>query len=428
MTYEEAVEYILEIPRFTKKHSLKYTKEFMKSLGNPQKDARIIHVAGTNGKGSVCAYLSSLIQAAGKSVGMFTSPHLVSIRERFRINGRCIDSVTFLKAFEQVYSAAQEREEHPTFFEFLFLMSLCIFKQADVDYWIMETGLGGRLDATNAVERPVLSVLTSVSLDHMEYLGHTVEAIAAEKAGIIKENIPVVYWSEDEKVRQVVHEKALQCNSREFPVAKRNVKILQIAEKHIDFSLLCGYYCSIGFSIPVSAVYQAENAAIAVTAFSVLFEKQEVPAGIIQQGLSQMEWQGRMEEASAGIFLDGAHNEAGIKAFLESAEHICSKRRPGKVYLLCSIVQDKDREQMEHLLLEKRLFDRIYIADMKTDRSCHADSLAEEMRQRTDAEIYTFSGVKEAFCRARADKKENELLFCAGSLYLIGEIKELLGQ
>ena len=196
MTYREAVNYIEEIPKFAVKHPKEHTREFLKRLGNPEQGLRIIHVAGTNGKGSVCAYMQAMLMAEGKRTGFFTSPHLVSMNERIRLNNRQITDEQFLEVFRKVKAVVDEMAEegisHPSYFEFLFGMGMTVFAEEMPDYVILETGLGGRLDATNSVEHPVLSIITSISLDHTQYLGSTIAEIAGEKAGIIKENVPVI--------------------------------------------------------------------------------------------------------------------------------------------------------------------------------------------------------------------------------------------
>ena len=185
MNYKEIVDYIEEIPKFTTKNPLDHTKELLARLGNPQNQQKVIHVAGTNGKGSVCAYLDSMLRAGGYRVGLFTSPHLVKINERFKINGQMISDDTFVQAFEQIKriidEAVAEGLDHPSYFETLFLMGMMIFQKAGVDYVVLETGLGGRLDATNTVDEPLACIITSISLDHVEYLGDTIEKIAEKK-------------------------------------------------------------------------------------------------------------------------------------------------------------------------------------------------------------------------------------------------------
>ncbi len=186
MKYEEVVRYIEDIPKFTKKHTLLHTREFMRRLGNPCQGRKVLHVAGTNGKGSVCAYMQAILLFEGKRVGFFTSPHLVKLNERIRINGKDIDDDTFCRIFAKVRQVAEELEkeglEHPSYFEFLYGMGMLAFEENDAEYIVLETGLGGRLDATNSFEHPFLSVITSIGLDHTEILGDTIEKIAGEKA------------------------------------------------------------------------------------------------------------------------------------------------------------------------------------------------------------------------------------------------------
>ena len=188
--YDEAVEYLLNIPKFSKKTTKENLLELLKRLGNPHKAMKIIHVAGTNGKGSVCAFLNTLLLAAKKQTGLFTSPHLVKMNERMRINGKDVSDERFLQVFQQVYQTVGQMLKqgftHPSFFEYLFVMALVLFEKENVEYVILETGLGGRLDATNIIEHPMLTIITSISFDHTEILGDTLHKIAMEKAGIIK--------------------------------------------------------------------------------------------------------------------------------------------------------------------------------------------------------------------------------------------------
>ena len=191
-TYEEAVDYINEIPRFTTKNTMDDTRAFLHRLGDPDQSMRIIHVAGTNGKGSVCAYMRFILEAAGYRTAVFTSPHLTDIRERFVIDGEMVSEKAFLGAFLRIYDLLDAKTPHPTFFEYLFLMAMILFSESRPDFCILETGLGGRLDATNAVSRKELAVITRIGLDHTEYLGDTLEKIAAEKAGILQDRKSVV--------------------------------------------------------------------------------------------------------------------------------------------------------------------------------------------------------------------------------------------
>ena len=212
MNYEEAVAYIEDIPRFTTKNSLDHTRECLRRLGDPQRKFRVIHVAGTNGKGSTCAFITSVLREAGYSCGLFTSPHLVEINERFQINEEVIDDDTFLCAFEKVKKLSDELvaegSYHPTYFETLLLMGMVIFADAGVDYVVLETGLGGTYDSTNACGVPDVTVIAKIGFDHMAILGDTLAKIAAEKAGIIKHGTALVLESQEKEAMDVLNKAA----------------------------------------------------------------------------------------------------------------------------------------------------------------------------------------------------------------------------
>ena len=233
MNYEEAVAYINDTPRFTTKNTLENTRMVLERLGHPERQMKLIHVAGSNGKGSVCAYLSSILTTAGRRTGLFTSPHLVDINERFQLNQEPVTDALFLEAFEKVMNTVHmllkecpDRFSHPTFFELLFLMGMCIFEKCRMEYVVLETGLGGRFDATNVIEKPLVSVITSISLEHTEYLGDTYELIAGEKAGIIKEGCPVVYDGTRADVEGVILAKAEEMHAKAYAIRPDMYKIL----------------------------------------------------------------------------------------------------------------------------------------------------------------------------------------------------------
>ena len=329
ITFEEAVAYLKDMPRFTVKKNPADSRDlkwFLKKLGNPEKDLRIIHVAGTNGKGSVCAYMSSILQQAGYRTAVFTSPHLVDMRERFTVNGEMISEEAFLQAFSAVGAALQEanpvnpgvllpgEEANPefvlNFYEYLFCMALLCFAEEKPDYCIIETGLGGRLDATNYVDNKLLTVITRISLDHVQYLGDTTAKIAAEKAGILRPGVPVVYLDGDADASAVICRKASELGAPQIPVSKKDYTFLGFRKKYIDFSLRSEYYNYISLTLHTIARYQMENAALAVRAVEVLFRSTDTEehggrlcagagcptAEEIRQGILGCFWQGRMEE------------------------------------------------------------------------------------------------------------------------------------
>ena len=297
MNYEEAVAYIEETPKFTTKNKLEHTKECLRRLGNPQKQFQVVHVAGTNGKGSTCAFLTSVFREAGYSCGLFTSPHLVVINERFQINEKNIDNDTFLRAFEKVKKLADELvaegSYHPTYFEFLFLMGMVIFADANVDYVILETGLGGRLDATTAVEEPSACVITSISFDHMQYLGNTIEAIAGEKAGIIKPQVPVIYDGHQPEASEVIEKRAKELGSPAFALTEDMYEMQKNTREGIDFSFHCKYYNTVQLSIPYIAPYQMMNASLAFFTMEQLRDVHKIPLEKLIEGLKNTHWEGR---------------------------------------------------------------------------------------------------------------------------------------
>ena len=427
MNYEEAVEYIEETPKFTTKNKLSHTKECLRRLGNPEKKFRVIHVAGTNGKGSTCAFLTSIFREAGYSCGLFTSPHLVTINERFQINEQNIDDDTFLSAFLKVRALADELvaegSYHPTYFEMLFLMGMVIFADAGVDYVMLETGLGGRLDATTAVEEPAACVITSISFDHMQYLGNTIREIAGEKAGIIVPGVPVIFDGNDPEAAKVIRDQAEKLGSPWFEVKREDAEIKGITSGGIDFSVKNGYYGNTVFSIPFIARYQVMNASLVLKTVEVLKQQISIPEDAVKKGLLETRWQGRMETVLPGVIVDGAHNEDGVEKFVETAEHF-QKEYP--LTLLFSAVDDKDYTDMIRTILGRIRFRHVVVTQVGGYRKVPAEELAEIFRREGCPSAQAFEDTEAAFRAALSLKGEDGMLFCVGSLYLVGEIKELL--
>lgn len=428
-SYEAAVSYVLDIPRFTSKNTLQDTGNFLAKLHNPDKQLKIIHVAGTNGKGSVCAYLAALLKAKGLKTCRFTSPHLVDIRERFLIEDKMIDKEAFLSAFLTVYDNLpwEQLQEgngyHPTFFEYLFLMAMILFRDAGCDYCIMETGLGGRLDATNAVSSKKLAVITRIGIDHTEYLGDTPEQIAAEKAGIMHEGAPVLYWETKKSVNEVFARRASILQIPAYSLSKNHYRNLIFHNKSIDFSYQSLYYDSVRLSLNTFAAYQAENAVLALRAAEILFPDKSMTPKLMKEGLAGAFWAGRMEEVRPDVYVDGAHNEDGITAFLDTvAQDGCRQKR----HLIFAVVSDKAYTAMAQKIQESGLFSCIYVAQLKSGRATDARELAAMFTNCTTQTVSDFASVKEAFEAACTAREEGERIYIAGSLYLVGEIKEFL--
>lgn len=423
-TYGAAVDYINATPKFTTKNSMEDTARFWARLGYPAKNSKVLHIAGTNGKGSVCAYLSSVLRKAGISCGMFTSPHLVSMRERFVINGEMVSEEDFLYAFRVVMGEVKRLAPayHPTFFELLFFMAMTLFEKYGVEYAVLETGLGGRLDATNVVEEKKLCVITSIGYDHMEYLGETLAQIAGEKAGIMRSGVPVVYPEGQEEVNRVMEEYAEKIGAKTFPVEKAAIKEIRIRHKTIDFSLHLHYYDYIGFTVSTSALYQVENASLAATALALLNDRR-ITVSALQSGIREMVWEGRMEEILPSVYLDGAHNADGIQAFLETVkQHSCTGRR----ILLYSTVRDKQYARVAGLLAQAGLFDEICLVPLQGERALPLAQLTDCFRQYTEFDIKAYERLDIALSELFTQKHDGDEVYIVGSLYLAGEVKALL--
>ena len=426
MTYQEAVAYIDETPKFTKKNTLDHTRAFLKRLGDPQEKMKILHVAGTNGKGSVCSFLASMLKAGGKRTGLFTSPHLVKINERFVVDEQDVSDEEFLEAFHTVMDCVEEMKEegypHPTYFELLFLIGMKLFERAGVEYLVLETGLGGRLDATNSVAHPLVSVITSISLDHTEYLGDTVAAIAGEKAGIIKEGVPVVYDASCPESAEVIRRRAEELHAPAYPITPKMYKISKTTKKHIDFSIDCGYYDDIRLSISSVAEYQVKNAAEAVTAIRVIDREGAFTDEVIRKGVEEMRWQGRMETVLPGVIIDGAHNEAGVEEFVKTARRL---EADYPVTLLFAAVGDKDYRHMIETICRELRLERVIVTEVGGYRSVDVKVPEELFRQFGAKKVTAIPDVEEAFDEALREQGDG-ILFCVGSLYLVGNIKSIL--
>ena len=431
--YTDCCNYILDIPKFAGKNTLQDTHKLLDYVYE-EGSARVVHIAGTNGKGSTTLYLCTMLRDMGYKVGMFTSPHLVRMNERIKVNNKEISNEEFTECFEDIKRIVKEEGSvaHPSFFEFLFLMAMDYFSKQKVDYIVLETGLGGRLDATNCIIRKDLSVITKIGMDHMEYLGDTLDKIAYEKAGIIAEGVPVVAYDNKDIAFDVISEVAKNKNSTCYPISSENIKILLQNKQIIDFSIGCRYYRLGGLRLKTAATYQVMNASLAVMAAFCL-ENEKFSQEIVQSSLLKAFWPGRMEEILPEVYLDGAHNVDGIQAFLASVKsHIfddessCSNGGNQHRLLLFSVVKDKEYTKMIDLIVDSKLFDRVYVSPLDSDRKTSLDTLKDAFGK-YDIDTVFFSKVDDAYAKALEDKKSGDILYIAGSLYLVGRIKAILG-
>ncbi len=423
MTYDEAVDYILKIPKFTKKNPLEHTKEFLRFLGNPERELKVIHVAGTNGKGSVCVYLDAMLRSEGKSAGLFVSPHLIRMNERIRIRGEQISDGEFVRVFEKVMEKVREMEHqglsHPTFFELLFGMAMTAFAEAGVEFAVLETGLGGRLDATNAIEHPAVTAIASIGMDHQEILGDTLEQIAAEKAGILKKGVPVFYSEGEEAAGQVIESQAARLGISCKKIGKNAFENLRIEHKNIAFSCTNAYYGTTAWKLRNTGLYQAENAMLALEVMKSLFGEAGRPR-LWREALAQVTWEGRMEEILPGIYIDGAHNLNAVVRFVQSVK----ARGPHRTAVLFSAVQEKDYEEMTAYLCRNLEADYYVVTRIEDSRAADTEKLLVAFARYTDRPVAVIESPREALHYVRKHQ-DGRTVYCLGSLYLAGMLKEL---
>ena len=426
-SYNEAVSYILEIPRFSAKNDPEATREFLEAL-NEKNANTVIHVAGTNGKGSTCAFLNSVFMKMHKKTGLFTSPHLVDIRERIQIDGEMISQEAFLDCTNFVIDKVNEFREinaeyHPSFFEFIFFVAVKYFDDNQVDVAIYETGLGGRLDATNSLIKKDVCVITEIGMDHM---GDSFAKIAYEKAGIISEGVPVVYFDKRKECTEVIESQAKNKNAKSYPVDENGFEVLGVSEKSIDFSYKNRYDKSTIFTVNTYAHYQVENATLALKTLEVLGV--DVDMAEVKTGIAGMQWPGRMEKVAEQIFVDGGHNVDGIDAFIKSVlRDNCS----GERHLIFSAVSDKQVDVISKMLIESNAFTRIALCEIDSQRAKKLEELkntfeilVENMKE--PAGLVTYDNVAAAYDAERGQIGENDRLYICGSLYLIGAVKEYI--
>lgn len=419
-------EYLEHIGHGIPKHSPEQLLTWLKRLGDPDLLFPQIHIAGTNGKGSTARCLASTLERAGLTCGLFTSPHLVTVRERFVIGKEMISPGEMDEACRLVREGVRPEGEvgKPSFFEFIFLLAMVHFARRGVDAAVIEVGVGGTRDATNVIRRKVLTVITPVGLDHTAYLGDTTEKIAAHKAGIIVRGVPVVSMQKDEVAARVIREEAGRRGAPLTEVDPGAVTELSYHEGMIDFSYTFRYDGFGRFSVPGNAPYQAENAACAAEGFMALMrqglkEFAGLDGAALSGGLADAYWAGRMEEILPGVYVDGAHNEPGIRAFLDGVR--CAAPR-GRRVLLFSVKEIKDYRSMIRLLAGE-MWDAVFVTG-SGGLDAEGHTLAALFRLEGVERVQEASSVREGFEKALEAKRDGTLFIC-GSLYLAGEIRAL---
>jgi dihydrofolate synthase/folylpolyglutamate synthase len=414
MTYQDTLTYIYGLGRFGMRPGLERITTLLKELGNPQERIKTIHVAGTNGKGSTAAFLSAILDCAGYKVGLFTSPHLSRFTERIRINGTEIEEEEVVRLAELVKAAAPAAS---TFFEMVTAMAWLHFSAQSVDLAIMEAGMGGRFDATNAASG-IISVITPVSLDHCEYLGKTLAEIAYEKAGVVKPGCPLVTSTQSDEALAVM---GRQCEKLSSPMFICGKDFSGCWEE--DGLKYHGFKTRLsGLKPGIAGRYQADNAVCALAAAEILGGMGFLlPANALRKGIERATWPGRMEIVGKAprILLDGAHNSAGGEALADALQDIPHDR----LLLVAGVMADKDAEGIFAPLFP--VTDRAYAVSPHLERALPSDRLAAFWRARkvpcADAGTVA-SGLEQA----KKAAGPRDLILVCGSLFTVGEARAIL--
>lgn len=416
MTYSAAVAYLLGLQKHGIKLGLETMAALARRLGDPQRRYRSLHIGGTNGKGSTAAMAAGILQAAGYRVGLYTSPHLVEFRERIRVDGVMIPE----EAVARGTAAAQEAagtDLQPTFFESTTAMAFRYFAEAQVDVAVLEVGLGGRFDATNIVH-PEACVITTVALDHQEYLGSTLSAIAFEKAGIVKETVPLVVGRMTEEAMRTIEGIAREKHSpvsaldREFRIEGGADRFAYASRRARYLDLRCG----------LPGAHQVDNAACAI-ALTEAASGLQVCERAVREGVGGVQWEGRLEtlEARPDVLLDGAHNPAGAEALAAYLRSV-KKARPGsRLIIVLGMMRDKDHKGFMESL--NSVADRVVLTRASIARSATAEELRDELEGVITTPVFVTAAPAEALALARQLAAPQDVICVTGSLMLIGEVK-----
>jgi dihydrofolate synthase/folylpolyglutamate synthase len=417
MTFAETLRFLYSLGHELKvvKWDLARIQAVLDALGNPHRQVRFIHVAGTNGKGSTCAMIASALRAGGYHTGLYTSPHLIDPRERIQLDGAPIEEQLWVDTFEEVHNTAErllagdEIDAHPSFFETVTAMAFVAFARKRVEIVSLETGLGGRLDATNVVV-PEVAVITPIDFDHEAFLGSGIESIAAEKAGILKAGRPAVFSAQRPDAFAVLDRRALELDIAVTLSSRWRIENARIEKYSSRFTLIADE--QIPIECPLAGEHQIENARTAAAALNVF----GLPAIAIAEGIARVRWPGRLERIAEhpDIILDGAHNPAGAKALAAYIRRFFANEPVRIVY---GAMRDKAIEEVTSTLFP--LAAEVILTAPNQPRAFHPESLAEVIEH---PNVRTAANIEEAL---RMTRENPMTTFVTGSLFLVGEARAI---
>lgn len=420
MNYQDAIDYIHNTHKFGMKLGLDNIKRLLMHMGNPQSNLKFIHVAGTNGKGSICAFINSILFEAGFKVGLYTSPYLEEFEERMRINNQNIPKDKLIYYVEYIKPIIEKLVDkgynHPTEFEIITAIAFKYFCDENVDFVVLEVGLGGRFDATNVIDSSLVSVITTIDYDHMDKLGDTLEKIAFEKAGIIKENGTVVSFYQKDEALKVIEEASRLKNASLSVMDINDVKIKESNSNHQVFD----YKNYKNLKISIIGKHQIYNASLAVMAVEKLKQYGiNISEDMIKRGLINAKWPGRIEVISKSplIVIDGAHNPQGMAALKEALNLFTYNR----LILVIGMLKDKDTDSMLKLIVPEA--DLIITTKPISDRAYTAEELSQKIAY---DDVLHFENIDDAINEALKSAGKNDLILFCGSLYMIGHVRMYL--
>lgn len=428
MRYEEAMKYITEVGNFGSNYGLERTYKLLEYLGNPEKDLKFIHIAGTNGKGSTTSMIAEILMGAGYKVGMYTSPFIEEFEERIQINRNNIPKEKLASLMDEVKAAVDKVIEdgysHPTEFEIITVLMLLYFKKENIDFGVIEVGLGGTLDSTNVIT-PVLQVITSISFDHTNLLGNTLEEIAGEKAGIIKSGIPTVIYPQKAEALKVIENKCSEMNSKLYIANCDNFKFENVVNEDRPYQLL-KYNNEVDILLPLLGEHQITNLSVAMTSIEVLnnINMTNILLDSIVKSIKNVKWKGRLEVLSKNpyVVIDGAHNIQGIETL---SRNIKKYFKYENLYLILGILADKDVQEMIKVIAP--MAKKIYAVTPNSIRAELAEDLKREIiKYNENCEAY--DDYKEAYLTAINDANENDFVLASGSLYMIGDMRKIIRE